>query len=69
MYKGVGVWEKFHCSLFMRLLKKKSNNILATLDKSKVSTFKNLVISSILATDMAEHEGFVKKLQIRNIAT
>ena len=55
MYGEIGIWEKFHCSEFMRIITKEENDILANLDKDKSAQLKKLVISSILATDIMQH--------------
>ena len=54
IYKEEAMLGKTCCSKLLRLLNKPKNNILTSMsDPDKIKTFKQIVFSSILATDMA----------------
>jgi len=54
-YNDRSILENHHCALAFTLLKKPENDILANLTEEQKKEVRNLIITSILATDLAYH--------------
>ncbi|CEP19765.1 hypothetical protein [Parasitella parasitica] len=64
LYNDNSVLESFHAMTLFQLLKKhKFNDILGGSDSKEYNEFRKLVITSILATDMALHGDYVTKIK------
>ena len=64
-YNYRSVLEQHHCSCAVRILSHPDSNILASLSLAEVNEFRDIVVSSILATDMAFHGDFVRRVTER----
>ncbi|CAF4957033.1 unnamed protein product, partial [Rotaria socialis] len=51
-----------HASSIFKLLRDKRHNIWSNMDKNEYRTFRSLVISLVLATDMANHASLVERM-------
>lgn len=54
--------ENHHASSVFKLLRDKHYNIWSNMDKNDYRTFRSLVISLVLATDMANHASLVERM-------
>lgn len=67
LYNDISVLENFHAMTLFQLLKKhKFDDMLGGSDSTEYSEFRKLVITSILATDMALHSDYVTKINEQN---
>ncbi|EDK40658.2 hypothetical protein PGUG_04756 [Meyerozyma guilliermondii ATCC 6260] len=69
IYNEHSVLESFHASVFVNKILAVSWPSLLTMKCTEEMTIKNLIISSILATDMAEHFEYIDKLTSLKVAS
>ncbi|CAF3176609.1 unnamed protein product [Rotaria socialis] len=62
IYNDFSVLENHHASSIFKLLRDKRHNIWSNMDKNEYRTFRSLVISLVLATDMANHASLVERM-------
>lgn len=65
LYKDQPVMETFHCSSAIKTVAKPNCNILENLDNNQLHDFWILVINSILATDMSQHQKIIEEVSRR----
>ena len=65
LYKDQPVMETFHCSSAIKTMAKPNCNILESLDNNLLHDFWILVINSILATDMSQHQKIIDEVSRR----
>mmetsp|Transcript_58384 Transcript_58384/g.115917 ORF Transcript_58384/g.115917 Transcript_58384/m.115917 type:complete len:884 (-) Transcript_58384:598-3249(-) len=61
-YNDISVLENHHAATTFAILADKKTNILTNLTSKQKQEVRNLMISAILATDMAHHQAMVKNL-------
>ncbi|CAF3441032.1 unnamed protein product [Rotaria sp. Silwood1] len=61
IYNDFSVLENHHASSIFKLLRDKRYNILSNMDSNEYRTFRSLVISLVLATDMANHASLIEQ--------
>jgi hypothetical protein len=54
--------ENHHASSIFKLLRDKRYNIWSNMNKNEYRTFRSLVISLVLATDMANHASLIERM-------
>ncbi|CAF2862931.1 unnamed protein product [Rotaria sp. Silwood2] len=62
IYNDFSVLENHHASSIFKLLRDKRYNIWSNMDTNEYRTFRSLVISLVLATDMANHASLVERM-------
>lgn len=64
-YNDKSILENFHCAQAFTLLKNDNNNILQRFDDKKYKTFREIMISTIIGTDMTLHNDYCQKMKDR----
>jgi CheY-like chemotaxis protein/HPt (histidine-containing phosphotransfer) domain-containing protein len=65
IYNDISVLENHHCCIAFRILREKDCNIVENLDPEDYKEFRKTAITTILATDMAQHFEILTKFQTR----
>ena len=63
VYNDISVLENMHASNTLRILKKRSTNILEHLPVAEYKQVRKTIVSAILHTDMADHFDLTNKLR------
>eukprot|EP00002_Diphylleia_rotans_P022144 TRINITY_DN4337_c0_g1_i3.p1 TRINITY_DN4337_c0_g1~~TRINITY_DN4337_c0_g1_i3.p1 ORF type:complete len:1502 (-),score=336.03 TRINITY_DN4337_c0_g1_i3:3170-7675(-) len=63
LYNDISVQESHHCSVGFHLMRKAENNVLSGLSVDEFKDLRKTIVTSILATDMAQHFDITGKFK------
>eukprot|EP00828_Plagiopyla_frontata_P044401 TRINITY_DN7236_c0_g1_i1.p1 TRINITY_DN7236_c0_g1~~TRINITY_DN7236_c0_g1_i1.p1 ORF type:complete len:240 (-),score=33.16 TRINITY_DN7236_c0_g1_i1:351-1070(-) len=68
-YPGTGILENFHISNFFKITSDPAFDIFASMPANEITRFRQLFISTILFTDMTQHNSQLEQFKMRVKAT